>query len=89
MNFQTMNRKALGLFLPILISIFVLGGIFGCTPTNATVVPDQSNDSKVSEELLASWNEDAVSKQEIIEFVNQVNTDNVPAKDRIAVFDND
>ncbi|MDJ0511589.1 MAG: haloacid dehalogenase-like hydrolase [Crocosphaera sp.] len=92
MNFQTMNRKALGLFLPVLISIFVLGGISGCTPTNATVIPDLSQYNPDSEEFLLDWNNDADSKQTIINFVNRVTTpgpDFVEVADRIAVFDND
>ena len=92
MNFQTINRKALGLFLPLLISIFVLGGIFGCTPSNATAVPDLSNYNPDSEELLNDWDDEADSKQAIIDFVHRVTTpgdDFVEVPDRLAVFDND
>ena len=93
MNFQTMNRKALGLFLPLLISIFVLGGIFGCSPTNAAVISDQSGYDPGTERFLDSWNDSdpgtgTGSKEEIIAFVQQV-VDQVPVEDRIAVFDND
>lgn len=91
MNFQTMNRKALGLFLPLLISIFVLGGIFGCTPTNANTVLELSDYNPDSEEFLIDWNDSdpgTGSKEAIIAFVQQV-VERIPVKDRIAVFDND
>ncbi len=92
MNFQTMNKKAFGLFLPLLISIFVLGGIFGCTPTNATAIPNLSDYNPESEALLSDWNNSDLgtgSKEEIIAFVRQVVEQNIPLEDRIAVFDND
>ncbi|MGK7955208.1 MAG: HAD family hydrolase [Crocosphaera sp.] len=87
-----MNRKVLGLLLPLLISIFVLGGIFGCTPTNATPILDVSQYNPESEALLSDWDDDADSKQAIINFVSRVTTlgdDFVDVADRIAVFDND
>ncbi len=86
MNFQTMNRKTLGFFLSVLISIFCLGGTFGCLPAHAA-----------GEQFLDSWNNTDTtgtgSKEAIIAFVNKVIDQSgsyyVPPKDRIAVFDND
>lgn len=91
MNFPTMNKKALAFSLSILLSIFCLGGLWGCTPTNATVVPEQSQSKVAKEDFFASWN-DTATKNAIIEFVNKVTTqgeDFVEVSDRIAVFDND
>ncbi|MDJ0618466.1 MAG: HAD family hydrolase [Calothrix sp. MO_192.B10] len=81
-----MNRKTLGFFLSVLISIFCLGGTFGCLPAYAA-----------HEDLLGSWNNTGTtgtgSKEAIIDFVNKVTNQSgdyyVPPKDRIAVFDND
>ncbi|MDJ0799168.1 MAG: HAD family hydrolase [Calothrix sp. MO_167.B12] len=80
MNFKTMNRKTLGFFLSVLLSIFCLGGTFGCLPAHAA-----------GEQFLDSWNNTG-RKQAIIDFVNKVTNDGnyyVLPKDRIAVFDND
>ncbi|NEP90371.1 MAG: haloacid dehalogenase-like hydrolase [Okeania sp. SIO2C2] len=73
MNFLNINRKTITFFLSVLLSIFCIGGTLGCLPAYAA---------------LDSWNE-TPQKQAIIDFVNQVVTDDVPVKDRIAVFDND
>ncbi|MGB5596423.1 MAG: hypothetical protein WBM62_20635, partial [Crocosphaera sp.] len=92
MTFPAINRKTISFFLSVLLSIVCLGGIFGCTPTNATVIPDQSNYNSKSEYFLIDWDNDANSKQEIIDFVRRVTTqgsDFVKVSDRIAVFDND
>ncbi|NEQ72994.1 MAG: haloacid dehalogenase-like hydrolase [Okeania sp. SIO2C9] len=77
MNFLNINRKTITFFLSVLLSIFCLGGTLGCLPAHA-----------VGEEHLNSWN-DTEAKEAITNFVNQVITDGVPVKDRIAVFDND
>ncbi|MGK7881410.1 MAG: HAD family hydrolase [Crocosphaera sp.] len=53
--------------------MFCFGGTLGCLPAYAA---------------LDSWNETS-SKQAIMDFVEQVVADEVPVKDRIAVFDND
>ncbi|MDJ0556688.1 MAG: haloacid dehalogenase-like hydrolase [Microcoleaceae cyanobacterium MO_207.B10] len=73
MNFLNINRKTISFFLSVLLSIFCIGGTLGCLPAYAA---------------LESWNE-TPTKQAITDFVNQVITDDVPVKERIAVFDND
>ncbi|MDJ0662509.1 MAG: HAD family hydrolase [Crocosphaera sp.] len=73
-NFQTIYRKTLLFFLSLVVAFFCLGGTVGCLPAYAA---------------LDSWNDNADSKQAIMDFVNKVNADGIPIKDRIAVFDND
>ena len=73
MNFPNINRNTISFFLTVLLSMFCFGGTLGCLPAYAA---------------LDSWN-DTSTKQEIIDFVEQVIADEVPVKDRIAVFDND
>ncbi len=81
MNFKTMNRKTLVLFLSVLTSVFCLGGIWGCLPAHAA-----------QEQLLDSWNA-GDSKTAITEFVQKVTGEiggnPVSIEERIAVFDND
>ena len=72
-----MNRKTLTFFLSVLISVFCLGGTFGCLPAHA-----------VGEEFLEAWN-DKATLDAIKTFVEKVNTEGILAEDRIAVFDND
>jgi phosphoserine phosphatase len=73
MNLTNINRKTISFFLASLLSIFCLGGSLGCLPAHAA---------------LDSWNP-TPTKQAITDFVDKVITDDVPVKDRIAVFDND
>ncbi|MEL7035061.1 MAG: HAD family hydrolase [Cyanobacteria bacterium J06592_8] len=77
MNFANINRKTISFFLSVLASIFCLGGTLGCLPAYAA-----------GENFLSSWNP-TDNRQAIIDFVDKVITDDVPVKDRIAVFDND
>ncbi|MGK7962475.1 HAD family hydrolase [Crocosphaera sp.] len=73
MNFKPIYRKNCLFFLSLLVAFFCLGGTVGCLPAYAA---------------LDSWNETS-TKQEIMDFVNKVIDDEIPVKDRIAVFDND
>jgi len=75
-----MKKRTFLVFLSILLSVFCLGGFFGCPPAAADYDP------------LISWNPGA-TKQTIFDFVQEVtnpNSDNyVRPSDRIAMFDND